>query len=95
MRALLGATITAMGLLGLVFALITGGIYQHLALENQREALVELLKLKTRELLLDEEAKARDLGLVLQHDEKFQRAFDARDSHALAGLMDKQFISIS
>lgn len=91
MRALLGATITAMGLLGLVFALITGGIYQHLALENQREALVELLKLKTHDLLLDEEAKSRDLGLTLQHDEKFQRAFDARDSHALAGLMDKQF----
>lgn len=91
LRALLGVTIVAMGLLGLVFALITGGIYQHLAMENQREALVELLRLKTHDLLLDEEAKSRDLGLALQHDEKFQRAFDARDSHALAGLMDNQF----
>ncbi|MBI3547332.1 MAG: EAL domain-containing protein [Gammaproteobacteria bacterium] len=91
MRASLGLTILVMGLLGLALALMTGEIYRQQTLENQRAAMVEMLRLKTHDLLNNLEVKSRDLGLSMQHDAKFQRAFDINDVKTLSRLMDNQF----
>ena len=91
MRASLTLTIVVMGLFGLGLALVTGEMYRQEALENQRTAMVSMLRLKTSDLLNDLESKSRDLGLLIQHGDKFQRAFNARDAGALARLMDSQF----
>ena len=91
MRASLTLTIVMMGLFGLGLALLTGEMYRQEALENQRTAMVSMLRLKTNDVLKDLELKSRDLGLTIQHGEKFQRAFNARDAGTLARLMDNQF----
>ncbi len=91
MRASLSFTILIMGLLGLLLALATGEIYRQQTLENQRAAMVEMLRLKTHDLLNNLDTRSRDLGLAMQHDVKFQRAFDTHDVPALTHLMDNQF----
>lgn len=83
MRFTLGATIVLMGALGLLLALTTGEVYQRQALENQRSTLQELVRLSASEQLHDLEGRARDLGLALQNEPGFQRAWSA-DRPALA-----------
>jgi diguanylate cyclase (GGDEF)-like protein len=91
MRASLSLTIVIMGLLGLALALATGEVYRQQTLDNQRAAMVELLRLKTDDLLRELESKSRDLALAIQHEPGFQRAFAARDTLSLPRLMDNQF----
>jgi diguanylate cyclase (GGDEF)-like protein len=91
MRTSLGITIVAMGLLGLGLALATGEIYRQQTLDNQRVAMVDLLKLKINDQFLDFESKARELGVSVQSDKEFQLAFDAHDGDRLARLLDNQF----
>ena len=74
MRFTLGATIVLMGMLGLVLALATGEIYRKQTLENQREALRQLIQVSIREQLRDLEDRARDLGLALQTETAFRTA---------------------
>lgn len=91
MRATLGCMIGLMGLLALVLALGTGEVYRRLALDGQRAMLANLARLKADELLVDLEYRSRDLGLALQRDPVFQRAFAARHTAALARRLDRAF----
>ena len=91
MRASLSITIVVMGFLGLALALMTGEVYRQQTLDNQRSAMANMLRLKTDDLLKDLEVKSRDLGMAIQHNPDFQRAFAARDTLSLVQLMDDQF----
>jgi diguanylate cyclase len=91
MRVSLVLTIVTMGLLGLGLALVTGEVYRHQTLEMHDQHMVELLKLKTRELLNTNAMRSRDLGLSTQQDTKFQQAMAARDVRILENLLDNQF----
>ena len=91
MRTSLTLTIVVMGLLGLALALVTGEVYRHLTLDNQRTAMTDMLRLKTDDLLKDLEVNSRDLALAIQHDASFQNAFAVRDLRSLTQLMDNQF----
>ncbi|MDH5513308.1 MAG: hypothetical protein OEY27_08885, partial [Gammaproteobacteria bacterium] len=91
MRASLSITIVVMGFLGLALALMTGEVYRQQTLDNQRSAMANMLRLKTDDLLKDLEVKSRDLGMAIQHNPDFQRAFAARDTRSLVQLMDNQF----
>ena len=90
MRLTLGATIVLMGVLALLLALATGEIYRHQAVENQRAALGELVQLGISAQLQELEDRARDLGLALQSEPEFRRAF-ARGGGALARELQNQF----
>lgn len=91
MRASLSLTIVVMGLLGLTLALLTGEVYRQQTLDNQRAAMVDMLRLKTEDLLKELEAKSRDLALAIQHAPEFKRTFVSRDVTSLSRLMDSQF----
>jgi GGDEF domain-containing protein len=91
MRTTLGLTIALMGLLGMLLALTTGGIYRSLAVENQREALAELIRYAVNDRLSELEARSRDLGMALQSTAGFRRAFDDHRPATLAALLDSQF----
>ncbi len=91
MRASLTITIVVMGLFALGLALLTGEVYRRQTLDNQRAAMIGLLRLKTGELLNDLETKSRDLAMAIQHGAEFRRAFKARDARRLARLLDSQF----
>lgn len=91
MRATLGLTIGLMGLLALALALATGEVYRRLTLDSQRAALTSLTQLKATELLADLEHRSRDLGLSLQSEPAFRRAFAARRTASLRRQLDSQF----
>lgn len=90
-RTTLTITIVVMGLLGLALALVTGEVYRRQALDNQRVSLVNLVNLKSHELLNDLASSARALGLVIQQDGEFREAYGRRDRAPLEGLLDSQF----
>jgi GGDEF domain-containing protein len=90
MRLTLGATIVLMGVLALLLALATGEIYRHEAVENQRDALVEMVQLSATSQMRQLEEHARDLGLALQSEPAFRQAF-ARRGTALARELQTQF----
>ncbi len=88
MRTTLSLTIGLMGLLGVALALTTGEIYRHLALDNQREALTELVAANVGERLLHLDSEARALGLALQNNPAFRQAFAAEQRETLTRLLD-------
>jgi len=91
LRATLGLTIIVMGLLAVVLALTTGEVYRDLAVAKQRTALSDLVGLKTRDLLHELEGRSRDVGLQLQHDPAFRKAFDAANTAQLQEQLNNQF----
>lgn len=91
MRFTLGATIALMGVLGLALALTTGEIYRQQTLENQREALRELVQVSVSAQLRDLEDRARTLGLTLQAEPGFRRALASNDRDTLVRELENQF----
>lgn len=90
-RISLGLTVVSMGVMGLVLALITGEMYRTLSLDNHRDALVELIHIKTNDLMATLEEQSRSLGLAAQQGAAFNSAFDQRDITVLSALLDTQF----
>ncbi len=90
-RTSLGLTVVLMGAMGLGLALITGEIYRSISLDNHRQALVDLVQIKTNDLMAALEEQARSLGLAAQQGTTFNTAFDQRDIAILSSLLDTQF----
>ena len=90
MRTTLSLTIGLMGLLGVALALTTGEIYRRLALDNQREAMAELITANVGERLHQLDSDARELGLALQ-DNPVYHAFVAGRQVKLSPLLDRSF----
>ncbi len=91
MRFTLGATIVLMGLFGLAFALAIGEIYRQQALESQRLTLEELVQITASAQLSDLEGRARDLGLAVQSEPEFRRAFATGKRDVLVQQLLNQF----
>ncbi|HEY9151165.1 MAG TPA: GGDEF domain-containing protein [Gammaproteobacteria bacterium] len=91
LRTLTGLVVLVMGVLGMSLALVTGGIYHRLTLENQRQGLAGLVELAVAEALARQEQKSRALGLSLQSEPAFERALAAGDHAAIRLLLDDQF----
>ncbi len=97
MRTTLGLTIGLMGLLGLVLALTTGEFYRHLALDNQRALLAQLMRRTVGDRLNQINAGVRDLGLMARRDRAIDLALRQRDRAAvtrqLESLRDRKITS--
>lgn len=88
MRTTLSLTIGLMGLLGVALALTTGEIYRHLALDNQRAAMAELIAANVGERLHQLDSEARVLGLALQNKPAFRQAIETGHRETLTSLLD-------
>jgi diguanylate cyclase len=90
-RAKLSFIVIFMGLLGILLALATGGIYTRLILDNYRAAIAELGRLKSDELLLQLKENSAELAMALQQPQAFQHALDSQDWAALVAMLNDQF----
>jgi len=91
MRTNLGLTILVMGVLGMLLAVITGEIYRNLALNNQREAFSNLVKLKVDDILQNTIKHTSELGQSIQVDEKFRQAVGKHNENYISADLDEQF----
>lgn len=91
MRTSLGVTVLAMGLLGMILAVVTGEIYRKLALENQLEAFQRLAKIKVDDILEQTIHKTAELGLSIQTNTKFREALRQKDKNKIQNHLDEQF----
>jgi len=91
LRTGLGLTILLMGLFAIALVFLSAEIYRHHAIVNQRAALVDLIELKTHDLLEILKRNAGRLGLELQHDKHFRSAYRNHDTDALQPLLDDRF----
>ena len=91
MRTNLGLTILVMGVLGMLLAVITGEIYRKLALDNQREAFANLVKLKVDDILQNTIKHISELGQSIQADEKFRQALAKQNNDYISSDLDEQF----
>lgn len=91
MRASLGITILVMGLLGVLAAAATGETYQRLALDNQRQAFLSLVKLKIHEIIQDLTQDAFELGLSAQASSGFLQALRNHNPGQLQAKLDEHF----
>ncbi|NOZ53693.1 MAG: EAL domain-containing protein [Gammaproteobacteria bacterium] len=87
----LGLTVLVMGLVGIFLTVITGEIYRHQALENQRKAFEELVKLKVDDILQDILKKTSELGLSIQSERHFRTAFQGKSALHIQAQLDQQF----
>ena len=95
MRFTLGTTIVLMGVLGLVLALATGEVYRQQTLENQRDALKELVQVTVSARLRDLEDRARTLGLAIQAEPDFRNALASGNRNTLVRELENQLLQNS
>jgi len=84
-------TILVVGLLGLGLALASTSVYRDVILDYKRQALVDLVKIKTRDKMNELEEYSRDLGNSLKTSTTFRQALGHDDSEALHDALEQQF----
>lgn len=83
--------IIAMGVLGIVLALVIGSLYHQLSIENQEKHLQQIVQLQTNDILSKLKSDSKKLGQSLQSDKKFRQAFKNRNLPELNRLLTSQF----
>ena len=94
LRSSLWLPIAVMGLVAIVLALVTASIYHDLTLENRRQAIHELLKIKADELLQQLAKDSRALAMEVQRDPIFHKAFIEGDPAKVRTHSTNNFIAI-
>lgn len=80
-----------MGLLGVALALYVDSAYRRIALDNQRDALEEIMRLRVGDLLGELEKYSRDLGQAVQNNAEFRRKLKNRETEYLQKYLQQQF----
>lgn len=88
---ILGIIITIMGLLALLFALLSGSIHRDLIFANQKLMMQGMIKVSASEALKDLNQVSQDLGLALQSTQEFNRSLNDNNEKALVALLNNQF----
>jgi diguanylate cyclase (GGDEF)-like protein len=91
LRTGLGLTILLMGAFSILLVFVSEMIYRSHAIDNQRQALVQLVRLKSTDLIEDLEKTAGRLGLEIQQPAAFRQAFRANDRAAMESQLDSRF----
>lgn len=91
MRTSLAVTIFVMGMLAVTVAVITARVYRQLALDNQRDAISDMIRLEVQDALARHLEHVRDLAQSVQHNPMFRAAFDSKDAARLQRHLDSQF----
>lgn len=87
----LSIVIVSMGVLAISLALMAGGIYRDLAFDNQREALADLVDLKTDDITNDLIETSAHLGTQLAAEPRFTKAFKEKNAKAVQREINEQF----
>ena len=90
-HTILGLIIGFMGLLGLLLTLVSGTVLQNHAFENQRISMKKLIEIKTNDLLIKLSSIEQQLGMALQSEARFRKAFNERDIKALEAILENSF----
>jgi signal transduction histidine kinase/ActR/RegA family two-component response regulator len=91
LRFSLAIGIVIMGVLSVVLALYVDDTYRRIALDNQRLALEEIIRLRVGDLLAELEKYSRDLGQSLQNNADFRRDLKARNTKKLHNYLEQHF----
>jgi len=83
--------IAIMGILGVILALYVDVTYRRIALDHQRLALEEIVRLRVGDLFQELEKYSRDLGQSVQNNADFRRSLVARDADSAKAYMQQQF----
>lgn len=90
-RTIMGLVVALMGMIGLGLAITSGEIHNRLAFDNQRDSLIELVRLKSDSVLEELNSISRDLGLTLQRSKEFRDALKNKDHLSLTQQLNNQF----
>ncbi len=85
------SVIFMMGLLVVIFTILTGEVYRELIFDNQKNAFSRLAQSKVDELLKDITHQTTQLGLNIQSDNNFKSAFKQRNTQLIARYLDENF----
>ncbi len=91
MQTSLVFVVLSMGILGMVLAMFTGATYRDLAMENQRTAFSQLVKIKAEDKLNEAQKISARLGLSIQSEKKFRDAFNAQDDEEIIMMLNQNF----
>ena len=85
----LTVTIFLMGLLVVVFTILTGEVYRELIFNNQQKAFSRLAEFKVHDLLEKTKKDAIQLSLTIQSETAFQKSF--RNNNNLTDVLNENF----
>lgn len=91
LRTSLGLTVIIMGLFTISLVFFSVETYRQLSIENQRSTLVDLVGIKVDDLLARLEDNAAQLGLEIQHDKHFRKAYKNKEWSRLRNLLNNRF----
>jgi len=80
-----------MGILGVILALYVDVTYRRIALDNQRVAIEEIIRLRVGDLLTELEKYSRDLGQTVQNNQEFRQDLKVRDAEKLQQYLQQHF----
>ena len=80
-----------MGVLGVILALYVDVTYRRIALDNQRVAIEEIMRLRVGDLLTELEKYSRDLGQTVQNNQQFRQDLKAAEADKLQQYLDQHF----
>lgn len=91
MRFSMVVTIVAMGALAVALVLVTASIHRRHAIENERAALVEQIRIRLNDTRAHLDSESRGLALALADRPGLAKALSGRDARQLAKLLDEIF----
>ncbi len=91
LRFSLVASILAMGFLGILLAIFVGEQYRHFAVDSQRAAFQEIIRLQIKDTLQELERNSKALGQTVQSSGQFRKTFKLRDLDTLEEHLMSQF----
>jgi len=83
--------IAIMGILGMTLAMYVDVSYRQIAVDHQRLALEEIIRLRVSDLMEELEKYSRDLGQSVQNNNDFRRNLIAQDSDAVTSYLQQHF----
>jgi len=91
LRTSLWLPILAMGAVAFALVLVTSHIYRDLTLENRRQAIQQLIQIKSGEVLAKLADDSRSLAAEIQRNPDFRDAVDRADQVVVTQKLDEQF----
>ena len=92
MRVSLIVTIVTMGVLGVALAVVSGQVYREHAVENERAALVEQIRIRLNDIRLHLDAEARGVALALSAQPGWLKTFRDKDTKRLDTVLGALFL---
>ncbi|MBT9612634.1 MAG: EAL domain-containing protein [Burkholderiales bacterium] len=91
LRTSLWLPILAMGAVAIALVLVTSHIYRDLTIENRRQAIQQVIQIKSSELLVKLADESRNLASEIQRNPDFRDAVDRADQTIVASHLNEQF----